>query len=427
MTDPTELIIERLGPRGDGIAQVGGETFYVAGALPGERVRVRPGQKRGDGRAADLLDLVEASPLRQAPPCPHFADCGGCSVQHLADAPYADWKRDLVVQALERRGFDPALVAPLVRTGPAGRRRAELAAFRLPTGNRVILGFHARASRRIVDVETCLILRPALLALLPALRQSLQDVLPKRGTADILLTETDRGLDLLVSADRPPRPAQTLALSRLAESEGFPRVSWRSKQGIEPVALREAPAVAVSGFPVEIPPGAFLQASVEAEDMMVSRVRAALADAGPGSVPVADLYCGVGTFSLPLAADGKRVAAFDGDAPAVDALRRAAGGAGFGGSVTPQARDLARRPLSPDELKGYQAVVFDPPRAGAAEQAAALAKSVVPRVVAVSCNPATFARDASLLAEGGYRLEGVTPIDQFVWSGHVELVAAFSR
>lgn len=440
MTDPLTVTIDRLGPLGDGIAvhDMGGQDrapVYVAGALPGETVRARPGAKRGDGFAATLEEIVSPSPERVMPPCPHFGTCGGCSVQHLADAAYGDWKRGLVVTALERAGPGSGLVAPLVRTAPDGRRRAEFAAFRPRTRNApTYFGFHARGSNHIVNIETCHILRPELVALVPKLRAVMAEIVPPGARWDVHVTLADNGVDITIGANHAPGPDASMDLAMFAEREDIARVSWNTPDGMEPVAVRRAPVLDVSGVAVEPPPGVFLQASAEAEAVLAGLVRAGVSGSAVGDANnaiegtrIADLYCGLGTFALPLAANGAVLHAVDGAADAVGALARAAGKAGFGGQVTTDARDLAKRPVPAAELKNFDAVVFDPPRAGAAAQAGELAKSVVPRVVAVSCNPATFARDAATLTAGGYTLERVTPVDQFVWTGHVELVGVFSR
>ncbi|MBO6782072.1 MAG: class I SAM-dependent RNA methyltransferase [Alphaproteobacteria bacterium] len=423
MADSLAVQIDALGPRGDGIADHAGTRFYVAGALPGETVRARPGQKRGEGFAAALEEVLEPAPDRAVPPCAHFGTCGGCAVQHMADGAYADWKRGLVVAALERAGLDGAPVTPLVRTAPDGRRRAEFAAFRpRAKGAPTFLGFHERGSNRVVDIAGCHILRPDLLALVPKLRDVLAGIVPPGARWDVHVTLADNGADILVGAGHAPGPDAAMELAMFAEREGIARVSWDGPDGVEPVALRETPVLEMSGIPVEPPPGVFLQASAEAEAVLAGLVRDAVEGAR-----IADLYSGVGTFSLPLAAGGATVHAVDSEAGALGALARAAGNAGFGGQVTTDVRDLAKRPLAAGDLKHFGTVVFDPPRAGAAAQAAELALSAVPRVVAVSCNPATFARDAALLVGGGYALERVTPVDQFFWSGHVELVGVFAR
>ncbi len=423
MAEVLTVTIDRLGPLGDGIARGARGPLYVSGALPGEEVRVVPGAKRGDGYAAKLEEIVSPSPDRVTPPCPHFEVCGGCRVQHMADEAYAGWKRGLVVSALERAGLDGKLVAPLVRTAPDGRRRAEFAAFRpRAKGAPTYFGFHARASNHIVDIADCRILRPELLALVPKLRDVMAGLVPPGARWDVHVTLADNGLDITVVAGHEPGSDASMDLAMFAEREDIARVSWRTPQSTEPVAVRRAPVLQVSGIPVEPPAGVFLQASAEAEAVLAGLVR----DGVAGS-RIADLYCGLGTFALPLAAGGAVVHGVDGAGDAVTAMARAAGKAGFGGQVTTDVRDLAKRPVPAAELKHYDTVVFDPPRAGAAAQAEALAKSVVPRVVGVSCSPATFARDVATLVAGGYTLERVTPVDQFVWTGHVELVGVFAR
>ncbi|MBT5943662.1 MAG: class I SAM-dependent RNA methyltransferase [Rhodospirillaceae bacterium] len=431
MTDEVTVEIEALGPRGDGIAKnPGGRErgrLYIAGALPGEQVRVRPGNKRGDGLEAKLLEIVTPSNDRTAPPCRHFATCGGCSVQHLALDAYHAWKRELVTNAIQRVGFDPELVAPLIATKNAGRRRATFAAFRpRARDSKTFFGFHTRASRHVVELEECLILHPELMALVPKLREVLADIVPPGARWDVSVTLADNGFDVLIVAAHEPGPDASMALAMFADAQGLARVAWQlegtGRDEIEPVALHRTPVLELSGVPVEIPPGVFLQASAEAEKVLSALV----VEASQGS-RVADLYCGVGTFALPLAAAGAKVMAVDGDSAAIAALARAAGTAGFGGQVMAAQRDLVRQPMAAAEFRRIETIVFDPPRAGAAAQAEEIAQTDAARVVAVSCNPMTFARDALTLTEGGYTLERITPVDQFVWSGHVELVAVFSR
>ncbi|MGB0627569.1 MAG: class I SAM-dependent RNA methyltransferase [Alphaproteobacteria bacterium] len=423
----TELtvMVDALGPRGDGIAASDAGRLYIAGALPGETVRARTLGKRGEGHAAKLIELVTPSGDRASPPCPHFDACGGCSVQHFAMDAYRAWKQELVATAIARVGLDPAVVAPLVPTVTDGRRRATFAAFRpRAKGSKTFFGFHGRASRHVVEIEECLILRPELMALVPDLRALLGALVPPGARCDVAVTLADNGPDLLVSANHDPGPDAGMALATFAEAHGLARIAWRNEShgAVEPVALRETPVLEVSSVPVEIPPGVFLQASAEAEQVLSGLVVPAAAGSR-----VADLYCGVGTFALPLAAAGANVLAVDGDADAVGALARAAGTAGFGGQVTTDTRDLVRRPLAAAELKGMETIVFDPPRAGAPAQAEEIARSGAARVIAVSCNPTTFARDARTLADAGFTIERVTPVDQFVWTGHVELVGVFSR
>ena len=423
-----DVVIDRLGARGDGIAATPDGPVFVPLALPGERARVRPGAVRGQGRAADLVEILEPSAERIAPPCRHFGACGGCSVQHLAAAAYLDWKRGIVASALERQGIAGSVVEPVAPTPAGDRRRAELAALRLRGRHgATLLGFHARASNKIVDLAECVVLRPALRNLLEPLREALGQVLEPGGKCDILLTETPVGVDLLITAQMPPRPKQMQALAAFAEASNLARISWASARvGTEPVAQRVPPAIEIDGIAVALPSGAFLQASAQAEQLMAALVIENLGDLPPRA-RVADLFAGLGAFALPIAAKGARVHAVDSAGDALDALMAATGVAGLGGQVTVEARDLSERLLMAADLANYHGVVFDPPRAGAAEVVRQIAASKVPVVVAVSCNPATFARDAATLIAGGYRLVRVTPVDQFVYTGHVELVAGFER
>ena len=256
------------------------------------------------------------------------------------------------------------------------------------------------------------------------LRDVLAKILEPGTGCDLLLTETPVGLDLLITTKMPPRPKQSLAF---AEAADLARVSWASaRTGIEPVAQRRPPTVDFNGVAVALPPGAFLQASAAAEQVMAALVIEHLGTLPPRA-RIADLYAGLGTFTLPIAAEGARVHAVDNAGEGLSGLVAATGTAGLSGRVTVETRDLSERPFMAAELAGIHAVVFDPPRAGAAEVVRQLAGSKVPRVVAVSCNPATFARDAATLVAGGYRLTRVTPVDQFVYTGHVELVAGFVR
>jgi 23S rRNA (uracil1939-C5)-methyltransferase len=418
---PVELRIETIGARGDGIGRFEGRPVYVAGSLPGDRLRVRIERRRGDGFAARAIEVLAAGPGRATPPCPHFGECGGCALQHLQEAPYADWKRGLVAQHLARRGLGEVPVDPLVRVPPTSRRRVSLAAER--RGGSVRLGFHARASHRVIDATDCRIVTPRIAALLPRLRAALPQALGDGEAAQILATETDGGLDLLIGAARASDREAREALARFAEAADLARLCWKTPtEAPEPIAIRRPAQLRFGGVRVDLPPGAFVQPTAAGEAALVARVTKAVA----GARAIADLYAGCGTFAFPLAG-AAAVHAVEGDAAAIGALAAAARRANLAGRVSTERRDLAAAPLAPAELARFDAVVFDPPRAGAKEQAARLARSGVGRIVAVSCDPATFARDARILADGGYRLDRVTPIDQFLWSPHVELAAMFRR
>lgn len=423
----TTLRIDGLGAQGDGVAMLDGKPVFVPLTAAGDLAEIEIDGVKGEGLAGQLLALREAGPGRAAPPCGHFGACGGCAVQHLDATTYAAWKAALLPAALARRGFADPPLRPMIAVPPGTRRRAQLAALR--RGRRVLLGFHARAAHRLVDLTQCLILLPSLAALLEPLRMALAEVLAEGGAAELLLVQTETGPDLLVTAPADPTLEGRQALAALAEAQNMARVSWsrRGDAEPEPIALRRAPVVRFGGVAVTVPLGPFLQPSPEGETALRCAVWEALGTAtGPGC-RVADLYAGCGTFSLPLAGAGAHVHAVDGAGPAIAALSAASRGAGLGPLVTTERRDLDDRPLLPEELAGFDAVIFDPPRAGAREQAAAIAGSTVRKAVAVSCNPATFARDARLLVDGGFRLDWIQPVDQFPWTGHLELVASFSR
>lgn len=419
------VAIERLGVQGDGLAQIDGLPLFVLGALPGEVVTAELTGPRGDGWAARTLDIVSGlNADRIAPVCDLFGRCGGCSLHHLSDAAQADLKADRLRRALQRQGFPTVPMRPLVMSPPESRRRASFAARRTAQG--VVLGFHEAASATILPLAACPLLRPALVAALPLFRAGLAALLPPGGMVDLLLTETAAGLEAALIGLAPPNLAQREALATLADRLDLARLAWApdAAHPVEILAERRTPWVLLGGVPAGLPPGGFLQATVEGEAALLAGVQAALAGV-PDRAAIIDLFAGAGTFTLPLAAQGFRVTAVEGLAPPLTALDRAARQAML--AVTTQHRDLDRRPLLAAELAGVAAVVIDPPRAGAKAQSVELAASSVPVIAAVSCNPDSFARDAAILAEGGYRLEWVQPVDQFRWSPHVELVARFSR
>jgi len=414
VTATVSATVARLGARGDGIARTDhGDRLYVAYTLPGETVVARPGPPKGDGRTATLVEVTAPSPARVPPPCPHFGTCGGCLLQHMAPPAEAAWKRDLVVEALGRRDLGDAVVAA-PRQVPAGtRRRAALTWWK--RGTKGVLGFNARASHRVVQIGPCPILHPDLEGLLDPLGDHLMPLLPD-GQGDLWLCLTDQGVDLRLDLPAPPDLRQREGLAEAAAALDLARLTVRLDGLTEPLAIRRVPTITFGDVAVALPAGAFLQPSREGEAVLLGLVKAGLEGVDG---PVADLFCGLGTFALPLAATHP-VTAIDGDAAAVGALRSA-------NRVRTMVRDLFKDPLAGKALAAFAAVVFDPPRAGAREQADALAADGPDRVVAVSCNPATFARDARILVDGGYDLVRVTPVDQFVWSAHVELVAEFRR
>ena len=419
--DAIELDIVAVGAQGDGVAEHAGERLFVPYTVAGDRVRAR---RMGKDRAA-VVDWLQEGPRRQVPPCPHFGPgrCGGCVLQHLDDDAYAAWKVARAAEALARAGFADAPMQPLARTAPDARRRAEFAA--VVTRRGVALGFHARASHDVVTIGPCLVLVPALEALLPGLREFLAEAMSPTSTLDILATHAESGVELVFTASALPDRTLRERLAAYAAGADVARIAWRrdKRQTPEIIVQRRSLRATFGAIAVDLPPAAFLQASAAGERAIQAAVAAAIGQAKR----IADLYAGCGSIALALADKRRRLHAVDSDRDMIAALDVAARRAGLGPNVATEARDLARRPLMPEELARFDAVIFDPPREGAAAQAAALAASKVPVVAAVSCDPATFARDARLLAGGGYRLANLTPIDQFLWSPHLELVGEFRR
>jgi 23S rRNA (uracil1939-C5)-methyltransferase len=404
------LVIERLGHRGEGVARTDQGLVFVPYALPGETVRAEV--QGGDGR---LVEILEPSPSRIEPICSYYGVCGGCAVQTLAPHAYAEWKRSLVVAALRNAGLD-LKVAPLVGAHGAGRRRVTFHA-RINDG-RARLGFMQARAHELVEIEACPLLASSLCGALPAARAVAQALAARGKPLDVAVTGTMNGLDIDVRGAGALGEGEMRALTGVAERLDLARLSNHARL----IALRRPPGVMVGDLLVVPPAGAFLQATEEGERALAQCVQ----QAARGAKRVADLFCGVGTFALRLAATA-HVSAFDGDASAIEALERAARSSGALRPIDAQVRDLFRRPLAAVELSEFDAIVFDPPRAGAEAQARAIAGSQAPRVVAVSCNAMTFARDAKILIDGGYTPGEVMPIDQFLFSPHVEIVALFER
>jgi 23S rRNA (uracil1939-C5)-methyltransferase len=406
MRDAPALDIVRLGAQGDGIAPGPDGERFVPFALPGERVR--------EGSQGLPAIMSSPSPERRAPICKHFGTCGGCVAQHMSDALYAEWKRGIVVEALRHRGLDPD-VAPLARIPPATRRRAVLTAQRTASG--VVLGYHRRRSHELFAVEECPVLTPAIVLQLAALRA----VIATLDATDVRVTvlATPSGLDVELDAEKPALASKVARLVQAAAP--LARIARVSTNGAT-VFEHTRPMLDIDGTAVVPPPGAFVQAVGEAERLMAE----AVLQATPKAKRIADLFTGIGTFTLRLARR-TRVLAIDSDRRAIAALEAAARQGQGLKPIETRVRDLFRDPLSPRELDVFDAVVFDPPYAGAKVQAEALARAKVPVVAAVSCNPATLARDLRILVDGGYRIERIVPIDQFLYSAHVETVAILRR
>ena len=405
------LVVERLGVRGEGIASHEGRRVYVPYALPGEVVTADV-----VGERATLVGIVAPSPNRIAPHCPHFGTCGGCAVQTLAAPAYSDWKRGLFVEALARAGV-AAEVAPLVDAHGAGRRRATFHA-RTEADGTTRVGYMRARSHEIVAIDACPILDPRLDGALAAARAIADALADSRKPLDILVTATESGLDVDLrghgALDEGPR-------ARLVEVALAHDLARLANHGTIVVETRK-PEIALGAARVALPPGAFLQATEAGERVLAEHVLAALA----GAKRVADLFAGLGTFALRLAA-GAEVTAFDSDLPALAALERASRATPGLRPVVVEARDLMQRPLGRAALDSFDALVMDPPRAGAEAQARSVAASGLRRVVAIACDVDSFARDAALLVAGGFEIGHVTPVDQFRHSSHLEIVATFSR
>jgi 23S rRNA (uracil1939-C5)-methyltransferase len=404
-----ELAITMLGRRGEGIAKDPAGAIYVPYTLPGERVRAVVAGERGN-----LTEIVESSPERIAPICRYFSDCGGCAAQHMASALYTKWKRDILVRALAQARVETD-VAPLLDAHGEGRRRATFHARFI--GDKSAVGYMQARAHRIVAIAECPILAPAMAEALASAREIAAILRQVGKPLDIAVTATMTGLDIDLrgagALDFPLRQD----LVGVADRLDLARLSNHGELIIE----RRAPQIAMGAACVAPPPGAFLQATSEGE----RRLAALTLEAIKGE-RVADLFCGVGAFALRLA-ERHPVHAVDIERGALAALARAAGETKRLRPISTEARDLFHRPLTRQELQRFDAIVFDPPRAGAAAQATEIAASDAPSVVAVSCNPATFARDARILVAGGCRLEKATPIDQFRFSPHVEIVGLFTR
>ncbi len=408
--------VERLGRRGEGRVPAEGAlaAAHVPFALPGERVRIA--QVRDRGR---LLEVLSASPDRVAAPCRHFGACGGCALQHLAAPAYRAFKEDLFRTALAAAGLDPGAFPVDWRAVPPASRRRVTFTVRRERGGRTVLGFAEARSHRLVPVEGCLVLSPALAAALPALGALAAAVVPAGGEGRLVATAVEGGLDVaFAGVGAAPDP---LAVADAAAAFADPPL-LRATAGGEILYQAAEPVVRVADVAVPFPPGAFLQASAEAERAVADAVVAAT----DGARRVADLFCGLGTFALPLARRAA-VHAVDGDGALVAALAAAARRAAGLRPVATGVRDLMAFPLSARELSAFEAVVFDPPRAGAPALAGEIAAASVPLAIAVSCNPATLARDAARLVAGGFKIAHATLVDQFVYTAHLEVVMVLRR
>jgi 23S rRNA (uracil1939-C5)-methyltransferase len=408
------LVIDHVGQRGDGVCIADGKTLFVPYTLAGETVEAAALPSHPD--RMQLLRVERASIERIDPFCPHFGRCGGCAIQHWQPDAYRAWKRQLVVDTLARAGID-CRVDALIDAHGAGRRRLVVHARRNADGT-VPVGFTAPNSHAVIPIDACPILDPALDGALDAARALAEVLKPVNKPLDIQVTAANNGLDIDVRGSGPLPTTAITTLSRVAERHRLARLTRHG----ELVLMRTPPQIDIGAAKLTLPPGSFLQATVAGEETLAALVMAHCGKAKR----IVDLFCGVGPFALRLAAKA-RVAAFDSDASAIGALQRAVASTHGLKPLKAEARDLFRRPLMPQELHDFDVAVFDPPRQGAEAQTKQLAASKIPVIVAVSCNTATFARDARTLIDGGYTIDSVTPVDQFRHTPHVELVARFLR
>lgn len=405
------VTISALGHAGDGIAEVAGERVFVPFTLPGETVEIERHGSRGTA-----VSILAASPDRVAPVCRHFGTCGGCALQHMERNAYRAWKTDIVRKSFALHRID-APVEPIVPAAETGaRRRAVLSAVKTSRG--MLLGYHRRHAHDIVAIEDCPVLAPAIVAKLPLLREIAAIAVKPRREARVIVLAADNGLDIAVEGGGALADRAAATLGRFGTDEAIARLSVN---GVD-IFRNRLPEIAAGPGNLPPPPGGFVQAVRAAEEALADAIMAHVGDAAPA----VDLFAGIGTFTFRLAARAL-VTAVEGDAALLAALDAAARRATGLKRIATLRRDLFVNPLSPVELDGFGAVVFDPPAAGAKAQAEALAASRVPRVAAVSCNPATLARDVRILIDGGYRLAKVVPIDQFLFSAEIEAVALLAR
>jgi 23S rRNA (uracil1939-C5)-methyltransferase len=408
---PTTLTILRLGAQGDGVAEHEGRQVFVPFALPGETVEAEV-----DGDRARVTAIVSPDPARMPARCSHYGECGGCSLQHLPVDQYLKLKRDLVTTALSWQGID-APVDDVVQVTPATRRRAVLAAHR--RGKEIVVGFHGKRSHHIVGIRDCAVMAPSLVALIPKLEQLVATVAPAKDALTVTVTETLTGFDVAITGAPKGQSADARAIAvKATDAIGLARLSINGVVEME----RTAPVLKFGASDVTPPPGGFLQACRESEQTMLELVKHAVGDAER----IVDLFAGAGTFTLPLAVNAA-VHAVEGEEAAIRALGRAAKKTAGIKPVTTEVRDLFRKPLDWKDLQRFDAAVIDPPRAGAEAQTRALATSGLKRIAMVSCSATTFARDLKILTGAGWSVSGITPVDQFIWSPHIEIVAALER
>ena len=407
----TRIIIDTLGAAGDGVAATDAGPVYAPFTLPGELVE----GEIADGRM-EAAKIISPVADRVAAPCPHFRRCGGCGLQHASDALVADWKRQLVADALAARGIADIAIRPTLTSPARSRRRTTFAARR--TKKSVQIGFHGRKSDEIIPLTTCEVVHPDLLSAFPAIEACAYLGASRKSAIRATVTRSLSGLDLAIDGGKPLEKQALIDAAALAEAHDLARLTWSG----EILVTRRPPHQRIGRALVAPPPGGFLQATAEGEAALLAAAQEAV-----GAPPkLVDLFSGCGAFTIPFA-DRTEVHAVEGDAALLAALTKGWKAVGGLARVTTEARDLFRRPLLAEELNAYPAAIIDPPRAGAKAQMEQIAASAIPVVASLSCDAGSFARDARTLIEGGYRLDWAQPVDQFRWSAHVEIAARFSR
>lgn len=409
---PVTVTIESLGGLGDGIASLNGKPLFVPKACAGDQLSVRIVHQTKEALRGEIVSVEQPGPDRATAPCLHFDACGGCTLQQLSEESYREFKTRMAESALRQAGF-PDIKIETIFLPAASRRRAE---FKFD-GQK--LAYFAARTNDLVPIDNCLILEPALAALMKPLARDLKKI---SGIKTVSLTAADSGFDLQITLIHNDKP-DVAVLDKMAETLGLSRIGIRSKNDEYWGAVKRAPVTMhLGGYDVALPPDAFLQASSEGQKILTDAVLAGT----EGAKRIVDLFCGIGTYSFPLSARAS-THAVELDAAMIGSLKKSIKQHNLSEKLSAEERDLFRNPLSAKELNSFDAVVINPPRIGAKSQCEDIAASTVSRVVMVSCNPATFARDAKTLKDGGFRLESTKALDQFVYSPHLEMVAVFSR
>ena len=417
----TRLTITSIGAKGDGVVEYEGNPIFVDGALIGEEVEVSVVSSKGGASRGKLLNVVTPSPDRQSPPCKHYEACGGCALQHMKPDAYQSWKFDKIKTTLSKKQIEPQEWLPSIFIGDPVRRRATFSY--LKNGKKTIFGYHKKRSNQILPISTCHLLLPEMIKIKEQLENVFSSFIPDRGAGGVFIQKIDNGYDVtwtgaLGKRDEPDLPVLE-AIADIVNQTSIIRFSWRASDKDTPQVMVEAekPMVTFGDLRVPLSPLAFLQPSMDGQDALVNAVSALCSENGNR---IADLFSGCGTFTGGLLDKCAHIDAFESGDDAINALKKS-------GHKNAYKRDLFRDPLNEKELEVYDVVIIDPPRAGALEQVKMIAKSSIKTIISVSCNPTTFARDAQILIDGGYVLESLQMVDQFLWSDHAELVGKFTQ